>query len=57
MKKAIIPMRADWVPTPRLQRRLREVEAGRNLVHAKSFDEFVDWSRSVYATARKKQKV
>jgi len=57
MKKTSNPVRTDWVPTPRLQRRLREVEAGRNLVHHKSFADFMACSREVYATAHKKQKV
>lgn len=57
VKKSTMPVRTDWVPTPRLQRRLREVESGRDLVRYKTLEEFQAWSRSVYEAARKKQKV
>ena len=54
VKKNGIPVRTDWVPTPRLARALREPERG--LVKM-TYEEAVAWSRRVYERARKKQKI
>jgi hypothetical protein len=46
-----------WEPSFRLKRALREVDAGRNLVSMGTLDEAVAWSRRVYESALKKQKI
>jgi hypothetical protein len=51
VKKNGIPVRTDWVPTPRLARALREPERG--LVKM-TYEEAVVWSRRVYERARKR---
>jgi hypothetical protein len=52
-----VPVLTDWVPTPRLKRAMREVDAGRNLISLGTYEQAMGHFRRIYERARTKQKI